>query len=344
MEALLYDSNSKTSAVKQVPIPTIEEPDDVLIKVVYSGVCGTDLRITAGEFPVQKKFPIILGHEFMGVVAAIGRDVTTFKVGDRAAVDPNKGCGVCRFCHEANINYCMVGYEKYKLGVFKHGGHAEYCLCKEDQCYKIPDSVTTDQAGLVEPLSCVVHAMDFVGQIGHRILIMGAGWIGLMWLITLHLKGHRNVTAIERNERRRDLVERLDLGYKVLPPEKLENDMKCNYTPFDFIVDCSGNGPIIELGITWLNNGGKFCIFGIAKPETVIQISPFEIFLKEITIYGIKTNPHTYEKSMHLLKALGSRYLDYEKLGVACYKLTDYEKAFEELRSGNIAKILFKFT
>ncbi|KAJ2943318.1 hypothetical protein O0L34_g12123 [Tuta absoluta] len=314
MEAVVFDGkNLKVRHEKSYPIPKVIEDDDVIVKVEYAGVCGTDLHIMQGEFPATKERPIALGHEFVGVVHDVGKKAI-FKKGQRVVVDPNSACNLCDFCRLIPV-------------LPNRWDQQHHCI-------------TAEQGGLCEPFSCVAHGFERVEPffIGQKILVVGAGIIGNLWVANLHLHGHRDVTVSEMNKSRLDIIKKMDTGCRLITPDILDKENIL----YDVIVDCTGVGKVMEVNFNYLNHGGKYALFGCCPATHTATINPFKIYEKELTIIGIKINPYSFPKSIGLLKAMGDRYLNYEKLGVKVYKLADFEKAIEDLRTGRVAKAMFK--
>lgn len=339
MELLSFDYKTKILSHKttsNIPKPV---KDEILIKVAYSGICGTDLHILDCDFPCKQDAPLTLGHEFAGTVQAIGPDVKTFKVGNKVAVDPNSGCNLCKCCHTGCYHCCSVGGINNTIGIFRNGGWASHALVPETQVYLVPDDIEMAQACLSEPLSCVAHGWDVVNpvKVGTNILVTGAGIVGLLWASMLHLHGLRKtVTISEPQEKRREYVKKLNLDYAVKSPSELKSDS------FELAIDCSGSGPAMESAIERLTPGGRLCIFGVASPKTKISIEPFQVYKKELKIMGVNINPYTFVHGISLVQAMGDKYLSYEKLGIKVYKLSEYREALSALKRGDISKAVFK--
>ncbi|CAH1168720.1 unnamed protein product [Phyllotreta striolata] len=345
MEAINFTAKTKKLELVRVPVPVITQPDQVLIKVAYSGICGTDLHIIQGEFPCNEKNSFTLGHEFSGTVVDVGADVKIFKKGDNVSVDPNNGCNSCDFCHSGQPHFCPVGGILNTVGIYRNGGWAEYCLVSLTQVHRIPNNVSLEQAALTEPLSCLAHGFDIISPVtvGQKILITGAGIIGNLWVCNLHLQGHRDVTVSEPNLKRLEMLGKLNTGFKLLTPDELKKNQKAdpNYK-FDVVIDCSGFPPAIEHAVTLLRRGGKLCIFGVAPPHAEIKIKPFDVYMNELKIFGVLINPFCFPKSLGLIEAMGDRYLNFENLGIKTFSLRQYQDAIEMLKSGTIAKAIFK--
>jgi len=185
------------SEVTEVPDPT-PGPRDAVVAVAACGICGTDLHILHGEF--APSLPVIPGHEFAGEVVAVGRDVSEVRVGDRVGVDPSLYCNECYYCRLGRNNLC----ERWNaIGVSKPGAAAEYALAPVANCVLLPDHVRTEDAALIEPLSCAVRGYDVLrSQLAARVLIYGSGTMGLMMLELAKRVGAASVDVVDINEDR----------------------------------------------------------------------------------------------------------------------------------------------
>ncbi|XP_063242366.1 D-altritol 5-dehydrogenase-like [Bacillus rossius redtenbacheri] len=342
MLALQFDGKASRLGLRTLSVP---EPRgrEVLVRVAFSGVCGTDLHVLKGEFPCRQSGAVTLGHEFSGVVHAVGAQVTTVREGDEVAVNPDSGCDRCSYCRSGKYNYCDNGGSNNAIGLFRHGGWAEYCLVPEPQVHPLPRGMSLEQASLMEPLSCLCHGLDLVGPmpVGSAILIQGAGIIGNLWACALHHQGHRKVIISKPSEARRKALRKLDTGCEIVSPGELRQKGRDPGWGVDFVIDCSGHAPAIEKAVSLLSCGGTLCIFGVAPPDARISVSPNLLYKKEIRIIAVNNNPYSSEKALGLIGAMGERYLDYDKLGVHTYKLCQYAAAIEDLRNGTITKAMF---
>ncbi|PNF25813.1 L-threonine 3-dehydrogenase [Cryptotermes secundus] len=344
MEAIQFDPENRKLSLIKTPLPPEPKKNEVVIRVAYSGICGTDLHIVEGTYPCRK-MPVILGHEFSGVVTSVGCDVTHLRQGDNVAVDPNSGCLTCDACHSGNYHHCSNGGVDKITGIYQDGGWAEFCLVPADQVHKLPKNISLQQAGLTEPLSCIAHGWDRITPIavGSRILILGAGIIGNLWASILHLQGHRRVTVSEPQEARRNLLEKLETGFDIITPEELQTRRaKDSSWGVDLVIDCSGYAPAMEEALALINPGGTLCIFGVSSPKATMNVSPYLLYKNELKIVAVKVNPFSFPKALGWIDAMGSRYLDYEKLGIKAYSLSQYEEALQALKEGRIAKAMFK--
>ena len=174
--AVFYGIHDLRIEERPRPVPG---PEEVLIRVMACGVCGTDVHIFEGDKGAAEVTPpTILGHEFSGVIEETGRNVTGFAVGDRVCVDPNRNCGRCRYCREGLAHFCvqMTGY-----GTTVDGGFAEYCAVDKCQVYKLGPNTTFEQGAMTEPVACCLHGIDLCEiRPGASVAVIGGGMIGLL--------------------------------------------------------------------------------------------------------------------------------------------------------------------
>jgi len=169
----------KDLRLEEVPLRKLRS-DELLVKIHACGVCGTDVHIYEGAKGSATVYPpVVLGHEFSGEIVEIGNGVRQLKVGDRISVDPNIFCGQCHFCQKGNVHLCE---NLQAIGVTRNGGFAEYAIVPEKQAYKLPDNLSYEEGAMGEPVACCLHGIDLSGiKHGDKVLIVGAGTIGLLW-------------------------------------------------------------------------------------------------------------------------------------------------------------------
>ena len=335
-------------SVITTPPPRVSAPTDVVVKVAYSGVCGTDLHVLAKEFPCAKS--VVLGHEFSGVVTEIGTEVKHCSVGERVVINPNSSCGNCHYCFKGQPHFCPVGAINNTIGLWRNGGWAHFCRVPASQVHPIPTQITLEAAVFVEPISCILRGWDQLAPLptDADILICGAGIIGLLFASIAHFRGYRRVILTEILEQRRALASGMKLGFNIVYPESLEILHKRGITNndvtwgFDAIIDCTGSPEAIQQAFNWLRHGATFCIFGCCPKTSEIKINPSDVVFKEIKLVGSLINPFTFPRALQLVQDMSKDYLDYKKLGVGMFKLGDYAQALSTLKSGKISKAVFE--
>jgi len=330
MQALVFE-NIRTPAVKDVPIPTIG-PQDVLIRVKAAGICGTDVHIYEGEY--FSKFPLIPGHEFSGVVEDIGEQVTTVGVGERVTADPNIGCGKCYFCKINQQNQCEnLG----AVGVTRDGAFAEYLVIPEEKVFKIGD-LSFQDAAMIEPTSCVVWGLQRVPiPIGSEVLIFGAGPIGLTLMQLVKHAGASRVVIVENRTHRIELAQSLGADVVVnadgTEAEALKN---LSATGFDVVVDATGIPQVVEKTINFVRNCGVLFFFGVCPIDAKIQISPYEIFRRDLKVCGSFALRNTFAPAIRLLQ---NKIVQVKPLLSHSFPFEQFEEALQVMRSGDSMKV-----
>ena len=350
MKALQFLQSERRLQLRDVAWPSISSPDDVIVRVAYAGVCGSDLHALSGSYTIAPGW-LTMGHELSGVVAAMGADVTSVSIGDRVVVDPNRGCGKCEFCKLGKIHLCAGGGANDTLGMFRPGGWAEATVAPERCVHRLPDELPLSDAALCEPLSCLVHALDVFAVPEHgRVLILGAGIIGVLTACVLHHRGVRRVLISEPSAARRAIVEQLQLGFRAATPAELAAEFSAMSEAevltggLNVVIDCSGVCAAIEQAAGWLRRGGELCLVGTAPEHGRVSLSPRMIVYRELTVKGSIIAPFTFPRATALALALRGRYLDFSKLGVEVFELEQdtITEAIEKLRGGVIAKAMFR--
>ena len=223
-------------------------PHDILVNNKACGICGTDVHIYHGEKgSAEVTPPVVLGHEFAGVVAKVGEEVTSFKPGDHVAMDPNMYCGQCVPCRVGKKQECE---HLFALGVNVNGGFAEYAVCPETQCFKVREDISFDEAAMAEPLACVIHGID-QAQIrpGQVVLVIGGGTIGLMMVQMARICGASTVILSEPVKMRRKIGMEVGADATIDPihedvPQKIWEI--CGRKGADVVIECVGKPFAVE--------------------------------------------------------------------------------------------------
>jgi L-iditol 2-dehydrogenase len=315
------------------PIPEPKDPYAVQIKVYACGVCGTDYHILEGKFPLFSP-PRVIGHEYVGTVTAVGNKVTRLKVGDRVAVEQGLPCDTCYFCRDGREHLCNSR--------FAHpGGFAEYTCVVERMCQKLPDGLSFEVAALAEPVACALRVLDLVQiRSGDVALVQGGGTIGcIMTQLLLH-GGISKVVLSEPVAHRREIAKAVGAAVVVDPKsEDLPAILKRETGGLgpEYTFDCVGHHKLLEEGIQLVQKGGTVFVVGVADPEGVAHIKPYEMFAKEIRIMTSYMRPYTFARAVRWLPFLNLQPI----LGVE-FPLAQTKEAIHALRQTRGCKILVK--
>ncbi|WP_172386395.1 alcohol dehydrogenase catalytic domain-containing protein [Streptomyces sp. MNP-20] len=326
MKAAIIESVG-TAVVGEVPDPT-PGPRDVVVEVAACGLCGTDLHILQGEF--APTLPVVPGHEFAGSVVDVGSGVTELRVGDRVAVDPSLYCYECRYCRTGHNNLC----ERWAaIGVTRAGGAAQYAVAPVANCVRLPDHVRTQDAALIEPLSCAVRGYDVLrARLGAHVLIYGSGTMGLMMLELAKRTGAASVDVVDVNPDRLATAKQLGVTGAATRADELDRPRR-----WDIVVDATGNAAAIQDGLGRVAKAGTFLQFGVADYDTRVAIDPYRIYNQEITITGSMAVLHSYERAAELF---ANGVLDPDVFISDRLPLTDYPEALTKFAAGEGRKIV----
>ena len=284
------------SSPNEITLSEIDNPipdsGEVLIQVMASGICGTDLHIYHGEY--LGDYPVIPGHEFSGVVTAIGSQVARFKIGDRVAVEPNIACDNCEHCLNNRQNFCL---NWQAVGVTLPGGMGQFVTAPEKVVFDIGD-LPFEQGAFVEPLSCVIHGVERAHiKLGDRVVILGAGPIGNLILQVSRLQGTAHITVLENNTGRAELARKLGSDIVVNDIEDLKID------GYDVVIDATGVIPVMNRTIDFARKGGTILLFGVPPSGANIEMDAFKIFQKGLTLLSSFTSVRNSLQAIHLLQS-----------------------------------------
>jgi len=333
MKAAIF-SGVKSLQVKDYNLKKLL-PDELLIKVSACGVCGTDFHIYEGSAPASA--PVVIGHEYSGIVEDLGAEVSEFEIGDCVTINPNIHCGHCEFCKKGYINLCK---NLKALGVTIDGGFAEYSIVPQNQVYKIPHNFSLIDAAFAEPLSCCVHGINLADiKLGDTVTIIGAGTIGLIMLQLAKLKGASKVIAIDILENKLQLADKLGADFSLNSlTETFDQDFK-DLLPSgsDIVIECAGNSHASKTALSSAIKGGRIVLFGLASPAASIDLYLQEFFHKELTIKSSLLNPYTFKTAVDLLITKKVRV---DMFNIKKYSLDndDLNNLFTVKNSGSVIK------
>ena len=333
MKAVVYDA-PRSFSIQDIPMPQAG-PAEVLIKVIQTGVCGTDLHIHEGDF--YAAFPLIPGHEIVGTVAGVGDGVTDFQVGERVTVNPNINCGYCHACRSGRPLLCS---NLKGIGTNWPGGFAEYLTAPAAYTYNV-EGLADDTAVATEPAACAMHGLETLEvKPGSTALVFGAGPTGLLLAQLLRGGGAAKVTVAASTAfklgRARELG--IDATY-LMNREDLTGDVAAlkdatGGVGYDIVVDATGAPAVTEATVGLTRDGGTVMFYGVAGPDDTVRVSPYDIFRREITIKGSFAEISSFPATIEALRSGRART---EGLITHRFSIDDYASALEALRTDRTA-------
>ena len=336
MIAAVFHGVEEGVRVEEVAVPRVTKPDDVLLEVKACGICGTDPAILEGRHPAS--VPVILGHEYAGVVIDVGGAVRDVKPGDHVVIDPNIKCGKCYYCRNGKQNLCE---NMTTLGIFIDGGFTEYNVAPESAVYKISEDMEWKDAALVEPVSCVVNGVRRAGiKPGDNVVIIGAGPIGLIWTALAKRAGAGRVIVSEMVEKRKKAAE--NLGADIVIDPKLEDPVArvrelTGGRGANVAVEVVGRVATAQQAMHMLAYGGRAVLFGTCRQDAQVPISPYDIMRHEKEIVGSFIANFTFAPAIQIMynKLVPSNVLFTHE-----FKVKEIHKAFQTHKAGESIKIL----
>jgi 2-desacetyl-2-hydroxyethyl bacteriochlorophyllide A dehydrogenase len=330
--AVIYKPGDVRVVDLDIPQPKANE---VQIKIKSCGVCGTDHSLFIGAYPAN--CPVIIGHEFSGIITAVGEGVVNFKIGDRVTVDPNRVCHHCEYCHMGKEHLCA---NLSSMGVHIDGADAEYCVMAESNVYHIPDHVSFEEAAFCEPLACAIHGVE-LAQIhpGDTVLILGAGGMGNLITQLAARAGAANVLVSEPIQRRREVA--LENGAThVIDPKTQDVDAelrKVQKIGADVVFEVAGSPKLQGPAIYYARKAGTVMWFGCAPSDKQIEVNPFYVNDSELHILGSYNNQFATGKAV---KMLASRKVRVDNLISHRIALKDYLDVFKLFGGPDTIKLM----
>jgi threonine 3-dehydrogenase len=327
--------------VEDAPEPEVGV-HDVMIRIRKTAICGTDVHIYNWDEWSRKTIPVpmVIGHEYVGVVERVGAEVEAFSPGDRVSGEGHVTCGFCRNCRAGRRHLCRhtVG-----VGVNRPGAFAERLVIPAVNVYRVPDDVPDDVAAILDPLGNATHTALSFDLVGEDVLVTGAGPIGVMATAIARHVGARNVVVTDVNDYRLALARRMGATRTVHVPEEdlraVMDDLGMK-EGFDVGLEMSGNGPAFRQLLEVMNHGGKIALLGIMPgPEAVDwnQIVFKGLFLKGI--YG-REMFETWYKMIAMLQG----GLDLSPVITHRFPIAEYQQAFDVMRSGRSGKVVLDWS
>lgn len=333
MLAILKEKSEPGVTVKKIPVPKPQK-DEVLVKVRYASICGTDIGIynwipwaAAHITPPQ-----VMGHEMVGEIVDINtKEKTHLKIGDLVSSETHIFCNNCYQCDIKNYHIC----ENMELfGIGRNGAFAEYATIPVRTTWKNDPSINVESMSVQEPLGNAVNVVTKAEVKGKKVLVMGLGPTGLCAGMVAKAYGAKEVVGVNRREYRRKLA--MDIGFD-RAVEKIDEK---EYGTFDAVLEMSGNRIGIEIALDAVRIGGKIIAFGIPKESINIDWGKY-LINKEISI-GSVFGRMIWDTWEDTTKLLVDKKVDLQKIITHRFKLSEFEKAMEVMKSGECGKIVLE--
>lgn len=341
MKSLAKTQREKGIWMVDNPMPTIG-PNDLLIKIRKTAICGTDMHIFNWDEWSQKTIPVpmIVGHEYVGQVADIGSEVKGFILGDRVSGEGHITCGHCRNCRAGRIHLCR---NSIGVGVDRQGAFAEYLVIPAFNAFKIPANISDDMAAIFDPFGNAVHTALSFDLVGEDVLITGAGPIGIMAAAVAKHVGARYVVITDVNEYRLELARKMGVTSAVnVANENLDDTMKAlgMTEGFDVGLEMLGVPSAFNDMLAIMNHGGKVAMLGI--PAKSVAVDWNQVIFKGLTIKGIYGREmfETWYKMVSLLQS----GLDLSPIITHSMPVDNFQTGFEIMGSGQSGKVILDWT
>jgi len=320
-------------------------PNDLLIGITHTSICGTDVHIHAWDDWAARTVPVpmITGHEYVGVVQAVGSEVEGYAVGDRVSGEGHLTCGHCRNCRAGRRHLCR---NTLGVGVNRPGAFAERFVLPAGNAYKVPDGIPDDWAAILDPFGNAVHTALAFDLVGEDVLITGAGPIGVMASAIARFVGARYVVITDVNPHRLRLAQAMGAADRVVDVSGDDADLpqvmaELGMTEgFDVVLEMSGApGAYVQI-LDTVNHGGRIALLGI--PSRRVPIDMNQLIFKGLQVRGIYGREmfETWYKMGNLLQA----GLDLDPVITHRFDVDDYQAGFDAMRSGEAGKVILSWT
>jgi len=341
MRALVKSKREPGLWMEDIPEPQVGH-NDVRIRIHKTAICGTDVHIWNWDAWSQKTIPVpmAVGHEYVGVIEAVGSEVRGYQVGDRVSGEGHIVCGHCRNCRAGKRHLCpnTVG-----VGVNRPGCFAEYLVIPARNVFKLPDEIPDEVASIFDPYGNATHTALSFDMVGEDVLITGAGPIGALAVAICKHVGARHVVITDVNEYRLDLARKMGATRAVNTTHTDLHEVRRELgmtEGFDVGLEMSGNGSAFRAMLDNMVNGGRVAMLGIFSEEVPIDWG--HVIFKGLHIKGIYGREmfETWYKMAAMLKS----GLDISPVITHRFSVEDFREAFDIMRSGRSGKVILDWT
>lgn len=286
---------------REIPVPG---PKEVLIKVMACGICGSDVHIFEGDQGSTSTVPPqVQGHEFSGIVTAVGQEVQNCRIGDRVCVDPADNCNECYYCASGMMGHCE---NMGAIGTNIDGGFSQYCKVPARLVHHLEDHVTYIQGAMAEPLACCINGADRSDiKVGDNVVVYGGGMIGLLLLQLAQLKGASRVVLVEPVESKRQVAEKLGASFTINPMEQNVKDVLAEkgIDHVQVVIETCGLKKTSEEAMEIVDRRGTVLLFAVTGVESAIDLKTYKLFQKELTVKGSYCSPYDMGRAVELINS-----------------------------------------
>ena len=340
MKALVKAHAKKGIWMQDMPEPTVGI-NDVKIKIKKTAICGTDLHIYKWDEWSERtiKTPMIIGHEYVGIISEMGDGVKNLEVGDRVTGEGHIACGHCRNCRRGKLHVCenTIG-----VGVDRDGAFAEYLVIPADNVIKLDERISDEMAAIMDPFGNATHTALSFPVLGEDVLITGAGLIGSMATAICRFAGARNIVASDISDYRLELAKKMGATMTVNPAkgETIEGAIaELKMHGFDIGLEMSGSPQAFDSMISNMYNGSKISLLGILPNTTTVDWS--KIIFKALTlkgIYGREMWETWYQMEQMLISGI-----DLSPIITHRMHIDDFQEGFDIMESGQCGKVILSW-
>jgi threonine 3-dehydrogenase len=340
MRALVKPDAAPGLELREVPIPS-PGPNEVLIKLQKTSICGTDLHIYQWDEWSQRTIrpPLVLGHEFVGTIEALGQGVHGYQEGQRVSAEGHVVCGVCRNCRAGKPHLCP---NTEGIGVNRDGGFAEYVVVPATNLWPIPDEIPSELAAFFDPFGNAAHCALQFDLVGEDVLITGAGPIGIIAAGIARHVGARHVVVSDVNDYRLQLARDMGATRTVNVSEEKLLDVReeLDIDGFDIGMEMSGNPHAFRDLLSLMYNGGKVALLGLLPKDAGVNWD--QVIFKGLEVHGIYGR-RMYETWYKITQMVLTGF-PLHKVLTHQLAIDDFEKGFELMASGQCGKIVCDWT
>ena len=319
MRKLVWLGNDDFKIERLSGSPPDPGDDQVLLKVRSVGICGTDIHILKGALPAARP-PMVLGHEISGEIAAVGKNVNRVREGDRVTVDAVVGCGKCKLCRRARIQFCAEGFE---FGISRDGGCQDYLVLPKENVYPIPSAISFEEAAMLD-MEVYNAVRKCRIESGDSVMVLGAGPIGLITCQVTRILGAGSVTLSDVLKTRLDAAESLGMANAYLPCGNGSSSSEPS-VQFDVVIDCAGTSASIKQALRAVRPCGRVLMYGVYE-NAIDHLDLNLIVLKDLVLFGSQSDRNGWEDVIGLVS---SGALNLKSLITHRFSLEDGPRAYD---------------